>query len=293
MGLTAALCGLLTALVPVLFTMIHDGLPTRLVAAGLVHGSLRDLADHANTECGGGPDWRDAFAEFTRSRLTNSASDGRTGRGRIRQPIDPSQDGRRGQHPLDHDLCSRSGVLGLAAVLMVVSLNRAGEELLKGSPNVLRSGFLGLGILAGSLDTAGEHLLHAGQPPRTPRCRRPGLLALSRRDDPAGDDCSGRKAQPAAGGRHRAGFGRSGAAERLEPFHIFAMPALSQPTLSTKTKASRGCDAYPTSDTDPEATSARSGSRAAERQQHSAALAAEEQPYSAARAVEERDRSRL
>jgi hypothetical protein len=30
MGLTAALCGLLTALVPVLFSMIHDGLPTPL-----------------------------------------------------------------------------------------------------------------------------------------------------------------------------------------------------------------------------------------------------------------------
>ncbi len=38
MGLTAALTGLLTALVPVLFSLFHDGLPTRLVALGLVLG---------------------------------------------------------------------------------------------------------------------------------------------------------------------------------------------------------------------------------------------------------------
>jgi uncharacterized membrane protein len=38
MGLTAALTGLLTALVPVLFSLFHDGLPTPLTAAGLALG---------------------------------------------------------------------------------------------------------------------------------------------------------------------------------------------------------------------------------------------------------------
>ena len=38
MGLTAALTGLLTALVPVLFSIAHDGLPTPLAAAGLAVG---------------------------------------------------------------------------------------------------------------------------------------------------------------------------------------------------------------------------------------------------------------
>ena len=38
MGLTAALTGLLTALVPVLFSLVHDGLPTPLTAAGLALG---------------------------------------------------------------------------------------------------------------------------------------------------------------------------------------------------------------------------------------------------------------
>jgi drug/metabolite transporter (DMT)-like permease len=38
MGLTAALTGLLTALVPVLFSLFHDGFPNRLTAAGLTVG---------------------------------------------------------------------------------------------------------------------------------------------------------------------------------------------------------------------------------------------------------------
>ncbi|MGD0630882.1 MAG: DMT family transporter [Terracidiphilus sp.] len=38
MGLTAALTGLLTALVPVLFSLFHDGLPTRVTAVGLAMG---------------------------------------------------------------------------------------------------------------------------------------------------------------------------------------------------------------------------------------------------------------
>ncbi|MGP8268771.1 MAG: EamA family transporter [Terracidiphilus sp.] len=40
MGLTAALTGLLTALIPVLFSIIHDGLPTPITAAGLAMGLL-------------------------------------------------------------------------------------------------------------------------------------------------------------------------------------------------------------------------------------------------------------
>jgi drug/metabolite transporter (DMT)-like permease len=38
MGLTAALTGLLTALIPVVFTMFHDGLPSPLTAVGLTMG---------------------------------------------------------------------------------------------------------------------------------------------------------------------------------------------------------------------------------------------------------------
>jgi drug/metabolite transporter (DMT)-like permease len=40
MGLTATLTGLLTALIPVLFSLVHDGLPTPLACAGLVLGCV-------------------------------------------------------------------------------------------------------------------------------------------------------------------------------------------------------------------------------------------------------------
>lgn len=40
MGLTAALTGLLTALVPVVYSLFHDGLPTPLTAAGLTAGCV-------------------------------------------------------------------------------------------------------------------------------------------------------------------------------------------------------------------------------------------------------------
>jgi drug/metabolite transporter (DMT)-like permease len=40
MGLTAALTGLLTAILPVLFSFLHDGLPTPLITAGLALGLL-------------------------------------------------------------------------------------------------------------------------------------------------------------------------------------------------------------------------------------------------------------
>ena len=40
MGLTATLTGLLTALIPVLFSLFHDGLPTPLAGAGLILGCV-------------------------------------------------------------------------------------------------------------------------------------------------------------------------------------------------------------------------------------------------------------
>jgi drug/metabolite transporter (DMT)-like permease len=40
MGLTAALTGLLTALIPVLFSLFHEGLPTPLTAVGLAMGCI-------------------------------------------------------------------------------------------------------------------------------------------------------------------------------------------------------------------------------------------------------------
>lgn len=156
MGLTAALCGLLTALVPVLFTMIHDGLPTRLVAAGLGMGlcAIWLITRTRNAEEGltGGTVSQGSRAAGSRTPLLMGAL---AGVGFGSQLILLKMAGAVSILWI-MTYVRAAGVLGLAAVLMVVSLNRAGEELLKGSPNVLRSGFLGLGILAGSLDTLGN-----------------------------------------------------------------------------------------------------------------------------------------
>lgn len=55
MGLTAALTGLLTALVPVAFSILHDGLPTPLTAIGLAMG-LAAIWLITRTPTAGGPD---------------------------------------------------------------------------------------------------------------------------------------------------------------------------------------------------------------------------------------------
>ena len=55
MGLTAALTGLLTALVPVAFSILHDGLPTPLTAIGLAMG-LAAIWLIPRTPTAGGPD---------------------------------------------------------------------------------------------------------------------------------------------------------------------------------------------------------------------------------------------
>jgi drug/metabolite transporter (DMT)-like permease len=157
MGLTAALCGLLTALIPVLFSMIHEGLPTPLEAAGLVLGLC-------------------AIWLITR---TPSANEGLTGDQASSGDTLNSSRGDRlmsaSRAPLLMGALAgvgfgcqlillkmagtvsivwimvyvrAAGVLGLLVVLLVVFR--------KGPPQGIRAGYLGIGILAGSLDTAGN-----------------------------------------------------------------------------------------------------------------------------------------
>jgi drug/metabolite transporter (DMT)-like permease len=149
MGLTAALCGLLTALIPVLFSMIHEGLPTPLVAAGLVMGLC-------------------AIWLITR---TPNAGEGLTGE----QAASGTSLKPASRHPLLMGALAgvgfgsqlillkmagtvsifwimayarAAGVAGLIFVLLVIYR--------KGPPKGFERRFLGLGILAGSLDTAGN-----------------------------------------------------------------------------------------------------------------------------------------
>ena len=85
MGLTAALTGVLTALVPVVFAMFHDGLPGPLALCGIIGRPGRYLAHHA-------------FARDERQRerqifAAGGAADGRTGWRGIWRADDPVQDG--------------------------------------------------------------------------------------------------------------------------------------------------------------------------------------------------------
>jgi drug/metabolite transporter (DMT)-like permease len=152
MGLTAALCGLLTALVPVLFSMIHEGLPSPLVAAGLVMGLcaiwLITRTPNADEGLTGGAVLETPGSAGSRSALWMGAL---AGVGFGSQLVLLKLAGAvsilwimvyvRG-----------AGVAGLLVVLLVVY--RRG--LPRGTVMGLRPGFFGLGILAGSLDTVGN-----------------------------------------------------------------------------------------------------------------------------------------
>jgi drug/metabolite transporter (DMT)-like permease len=168
MGLTAALCGLITALIPVLFSMIHDGLPTPLVAAGLVLGlgaiwliTRTPSPDEgltgesaAGAEAGEGAGW--AASRGARARLplparlalrAPLAMGALAGVGFGCQLVLLKLAGTGSIFWIMAD-ARAAGVAGLMAVLLVVYR--------KGLPKGRASGFLGFGILAGLLDTVGN-----------------------------------------------------------------------------------------------------------------------------------------
>lgn len=168
MGLTAALCGLLTALVPVLFSMIHDGLPTPLVAMGLLLGLcaiwLITRTPNADEGLTGGPVSQTSSTAAQSTPLKASSATpfmaaSRTpllmgalaGIGFGSQLILLKMAGT-GSIFWIMTYARAAGVLGLIVVLLVVSRKGA----LKLPQTGLRWSFLGLGILAGCLDTAGN-----------------------------------------------------------------------------------------------------------------------------------------
>jgi drug/metabolite transporter (DMT)-like permease len=71
MGLTAALTGLLTALVPVLFSMVHEGLPSPRTLVGLALGLVAIwLITHTPTRATRNPDGKQEISTETASRAT-------------------------------------------------------------------------------------------------------------------------------------------------------------------------------------------------------------------------------
>jgi drug/metabolite transporter (DMT)-like permease len=149
MGLTAALCGLLTALIPVLFSMIHDGLPTPLVAAGLVLGlcAIWLITRTPSTDeglTGESAHSENSLAPASRTPLLMGAL---AGVGFGSQLILLKMAGTVSILWI-MVYVRAAGVLGLVVLLLVVFR--------KGLPKGIRAGYIGLGILAGSLDTIGN-----------------------------------------------------------------------------------------------------------------------------------------
>jgi drug/metabolite transporter (DMT)-like permease len=152
MGLTAALCGLLTAIVPVLFTMIHDGLPTPLVAAGLVMGlcAIWLITRTPNAEEGltGGPASGAALAPASGTPGTSASRapllmGSLAGVGFGTQLVLLKMAGGVSIFWI-MAYARAAGVFGLVVVILLFP------------PKGPRAGFLGLGILAGTLDTVGN-----------------------------------------------------------------------------------------------------------------------------------------
>jgi len=154
MGLTAALCGLLTALVPVLFSMVQDGLPTPLVAAGLGMGLaaiwLITRTPNADEGLTGGAVEQSSTMAASRKALWMGVL---AGIGFGSQLVLLKMAGAVSILWI-MVYVRAAGVAGLAVVLLVVYRKGLPKGLAEGWG--LRSGFVGFGVLAGVLDTVGN-----------------------------------------------------------------------------------------------------------------------------------------
>ena len=157
MGLTAALCGLITALIPVLFSMIHEGLPKALEAVGLAMGLcaiwLITRTPSANEGLTGDELASGAVGKAaSRAPLLMGAL---AGVGFGSQLVLLKMAGTVSIFWIMAD-ARAAGVAGLIVVLLIVYR----KGLPKGSGEMagkgIRAGYLGFGILAGLLDTVGN-----------------------------------------------------------------------------------------------------------------------------------------
>lgn len=137
MGLTAALTGLLTAGVPVVFSFFHDGLPAPINLAGLATGCV-------------------AIWLITHRPQTQPESSTRTGTQRTALLLGMLSGAGFGAQLILLKFASQGGVLwamtwtraaGVMALLLVLAAMR---------PKAPRDGYLWIGLFAGALDTAGN-----------------------------------------------------------------------------------------------------------------------------------------
>jgi drug/metabolite transporter (DMT)-like permease len=148
MGLTAALTGLLTALVPVLFSLVHEGLPTPLTGVGLALGLIAIwLITHTPTPATLKPDGKRENPTETASRATTPPAalllGGLAGIGFGTQLILFKMASGGGILWIMTS-ARAAGVLALVIVLAVMP------------PKAPWRGFWFTGIMAGTLDTVGN-----------------------------------------------------------------------------------------------------------------------------------------
>jgi drug/metabolite transporter (DMT)-like permease len=142
MGLTAALTGLLTALVPVAFALFHDGLPGRVGCAGLIAGLFSI--------------WLITRSPAASGKAASATGSSGTGTPAAALLLGALAGAGFGVQMILFKIASAGGVLwtmtlgrvaGVTALLLVLAVIRPGGSGLK---------FLPIGILAGVLDTAGN-----------------------------------------------------------------------------------------------------------------------------------------
>ncbi len=166
MSLTAALTGLLTALVPVVFSILQNGLPTPLIAAGLAIGLVAIWLITRGQDKG-------TAESSTKRKSTALILGALAGLGFGAQLILFKIATGNGGILWAMTAARAAGVTAMLLVLIVMP------------PKGPWRGFWGFGILAGVLDTAGNLLYIEAASFASPRCRCGGLCALSRGNHPA------------------------------------------------------------------------------------------------------------
>jgi drug/metabolite transporter (DMT)-like permease len=174
MGLTAALTGLLTALVPVLFSLVHDGLPSLLTAAGLAMGLAAIwLITHSPAAKSSGPEPAQPWVPHPFRALSKKGGRAQLSTGRALDSKPDPETEPAATPPAALMLGTLAGLafgtqlifFKLAAggsILWVLTSTRAAGVtamllvILFVPPKAPWRGFWLYGILAGSLDTLGN-----------------------------------------------------------------------------------------------------------------------------------------
>ena len=207
MGLTAAITGLLTALVPVLFSLFREGLPSPLIILGLAVG-LAAI-------------WLITLTPQSANSVNNQSP-------RAALLMGACAGVGFGAQLILLKMADGVSVLWIMTSVRAFGVVALGLCLLVLPSKGPRRGFWMIGILAGVLDTAGNlfYILAA----RVGRLdvAAAHLFALPRRNHPASHIGPAREAQPPSDGRHRTRPRRRRSSQFLD-FQPCATPTYKRP----------------------------------------------------------------